>query len=61
MKNYANGPEIPLGFGIALAQNLPALNYFAGLSRGEQQAILARIHTIGSKEEMRAFVQSLVP
>jgi len=61
MKNYANGPEIPLGFGMALAQNREAMNRFAGLSGAEQQALIERTHGIRSKEEMQAFVQSLVP
>jgi hypothetical protein len=60
MQNFANGSEIPMGLGMALAQNLPAMNRFASMSKAEQQAIIARTHSIGSKEEMQAYVQSLL-
>lgn len=60
MRNFVDGPEIPLGLGMALAQNLPAMNRFASLSSSEQQAVIARTHVIRSKAEMRDFVQSLL-
>ncbi len=60
MQNYANGPEMPLGFGMALVQNIKAMNYFAELSAAEQQAIIQGTHKIQSKEEMQDYVQSLV-
>jgi hypothetical protein len=60
MQNFANGSEIPMGLGMALAQNLPAMNRFASMSKAEQQAIIAHTHSIGSKEEMQAYVQSLL-
>ena len=28
MTNYVNGPEIPMGLGMALAENLNAMEYF---------------------------------
>ncbi len=60
MKNYAEGPEIPLALGLALAQNVTAMNCFAALSREEQQRIIQHTSSIMSKKEMRAFVQSLI-
>ena len=56
MKNYANGPEIPMGLGMALAENLPAMEYFSSLSPRQQQEIIRKTHQISSKEEMRQFV-----
>lgn len=61
MKNYANGPEIPLGLGMALAQNRAAMNRFAALPAAEQQAFIERTRGVRSKEEMQSFVQSLLP
>ena len=61
MKNFANGPEIPLGLGMALAQNRAAMNRFAALPASEQAALIERTHGIRSKEEMQSFVQSLPP
>lgn len=60
MNNYVDGPEMPLGLGMALAQNLNAMNRFATLSPAEQKAIIAHTQSIGSKEEMAAYVQSLL-
>lgn len=59
MKNYAEGPEMPLGLGMALAQNLNAMNHFASLSREQQQQVIDNTHSIGSKKEMQAYVQQL--
>ena len=56
MKNYANGPEIPMGLGMALAENLPAMEYFSSLSPRQQQEIIRKTHQISSKEEMQQFV-----
>lgn len=56
-KNDKN--DIPLGLGIALAQNSNALNYFAGLSSKRRQQIIEQTHNIGSKKEMQNFVNNL--
>jgi hypothetical protein len=50
---------IPLGLGMALAQNSDALSRFAGLPAGERQRIIEQTHSIGSKKEMRSFVDNL--
>lgn len=59
MKNYANGGEIPLGLGMALAQNSQAMQYFAGLSKEEQQKIIRNTSKIRSKEQMQLYASSL--
>ncbi len=59
IKNPVNGPEIPMGFGMALAQNAQALEAFSKLSDLEQQKVIDGTHDIGSRQEMRAYVQSL--
>lgn len=56
MRTNAGGPELPLGLGMALAQNLQAMRRFSSLSNEEQQALINRTHFINSKQEMRAFV-----
>lgn len=56
--NLTNG-EVPMGLGMALAQNTEAMAYFAGLSKEQQQAIIDGTHSIHSKEEMRAYVERL--
>lgn len=60
MDNYLNGSEIPLGLGMALAENLPALQYFASLSPQQQQEVVNRTHSVNSKEEMQQLVAGLI-
>ena len=60
MNNIINNTELPLGFSIALARNLKAMEHFSRLSEEEQQAIVAGTHQIHSKREMQAYVDSLV-
>jgi hypothetical protein len=60
MKMSSEGPEMPLALGLALSQNLDAMNRFSALSREEQQGIIRNTENIKSKKEMRAYVQSLV-
>lgn len=60
-KNLANGPEIPMGLGMALAQNLHAMNSFSQLPAEEQQQIIAHTHEIRSRKEMQAYVEQLFP
>ena len=51
--------ELPLGFGMALALDPKAMRYFASLSPMQQERVITQIHTIGSKQEMRHFVESM--
>ncbi len=52
--------ELPMGFGMALAQNAQALNCFSNMTKNQQQAVIEQTHTIQSKEEMQAFVNHLI-
>ncbi len=54
-----NKGEIPIGFGMTLAQNPKAMEKFAKMSEKEQENILSQIHNINSKEEMQKFVSHL--
>lgn len=54
-----NDVELPLGFGVALAKNTDAMAYFSSLSPIHRQEIIAHTHSITSKQEMQAFVDSL--
>jgi len=59
MDSYLNDPQLPMGFGMALAQNLPAMEYFSALPRDRQQQIIQQTHAVRSKADMRAFVAGL--
>lgn len=52
--------ELPMGFGMALARNTQAMETFAALSKEHQQEIIGKTHSVQSKKEMQALVNSLV-
>lgn len=53
--------ELPLGFGMALAQNEAAMRQFEALSEAEKQAVIQRTHNVRSRQEMQQLVASLLP
>ena len=59
MANYANGPEIPMGLGMALAQNTRAMEYFTSLPPEDLKRIIEQTSSINSKDEMQRFANSL--
>lgn len=53
--------ELPLGFGMALAMNEPAMESYAGMTESEKEQVIMRCRDAKSKAEMREIVDSLVP
>lgn len=51
--------KVPIGFGMALSMNPPALNKWSAMTEEQQQAILKKAHNAGSEQEMRQIVNSL--
>lgn len=51
--------DLPMGLGMALAQDFNSMQYFASLSLDAQRAIIDQTHSINSRDEMQSFVQSL--
>lgn len=52
--------ELPLGFGMALAQNEAAMQRFEALSESAKAAVVEKTHTVNSKREMQDLVNSLL-
>ena len=50
---------VPIGFGMALAQNEAAVNAYAMMTREQKDAILARARSARSEQEMRQIVSSI--
>lgn len=50
---------IPVGFGLALAQNEEAMNAFAMMTKEQKQAIWEQARQARSKQEMRQIVSSI--
>ena len=51
--------DLPMGLGMALAQDVPAMERFASLSPDQQRDIIDQTHRITSKSEMQSFVSRL--
>ncbi len=51
---------LPLGFGLALAQNTKALMCFTALSDEEKKKVVDGTKTVQSKQEMRDYVNRLI-
>lgn len=49
--------ELPLGMGMALAQNIAAMERFASMTDVEKQAVINGAHGVQSKAEMQAYLQ----
>lgn len=50
---------VPIGFGMALAQNEQAVNAYAMMTKEQKNAILAKAHSAKSKREMEQIVAGI--
>ena len=50
---------LPLGLGMALAQNEAAMKRFESMTESEKQALIARCRQVKSKREMQQLVNRL--
>ncbi len=51
--------KVPIGFGMALAINQPAMNAYAAMTEDQKQDILNKAHNVRSEKEMHSLVASL--
>ena len=51
--------KVPIGFGMALAMNQPAMNAYAAMTEAQKQTILNKAHNARSEKEMHDLVASL--
>ncbi len=51
--------KVPIGFGMALAMNQPAMNAYAAMTEVQKQDVLDRAHNVRSEQEMQDLVASL--
>ena len=51
--------KIPIGFGMALAVNEPAMNAYSAMTEDQKQAIVNKAHNVRSEKEMHDLVASL--
>ena len=50
---------VPVGFGMALAQNEKAVNAYAMMTKEQKNAVLAKAHQAKTRQEMQQIVDSL--
>ncbi len=51
---------LPEGLGMALAQNIYAMEHFAAMSEPERQTVISRARSVQSAAEMQSLVNSLI-
>ena len=51
--------KVPIGFGMALAMNQPAMDAYAAMTEEQKQGILNKAHNVRSEREMHDLVASL--
>lgn len=51
--------SVPLGFGMALAQNEKAVNAYAMMTKEQKNAILKKAHKARSRREMHQIVSEI--
>ncbi|MDP4133490.1 MAG: hypothetical protein Q8882_05715 [Bacillota bacterium] len=59
MPNYVDSGEIPMGFGMALAQNSSAMSKFALFTEEQRKKAIDHTHNIKSHNEMVEFAQEI--
>lgn len=51
--------NIPIGFGMALAMNAPAMAAYAAMTESQKQTVLNKAHNARSEHEMHQIVSSI--
>jgi len=52
--------KVPIGFGMALAMNQPAMNAYAAMTEQQKQEVLNKAHNARSEREMHQIVNSII-
>lgn len=52
--------QVPVGFGMALAVNEPALNIYSAMTESQKQAVLDRASHVRSGKEMHQIVNDIL-
>ncbi len=59
-KDYINCGEMPMGLGMALSKNLPAMEQFSKMSAVQKNHFIEGCKNVRSKAEMQNYVNTLV-
>ena len=53
--------KVPIGFGMALAMNAPAMAAYTAMTEEQKQAIVNRARNARSEKQMQQIVNSMIP
>lgn len=59
-KDYINCSEMPMGLGMALSRNIPAMERFSKMTTLEKNSFIEGCKNVNSKQEMQNYVNSLM-
>ena len=51
--------KVPIGFGLALSMNGPAMEAYATMTEAQKQVIINKAHNARSEKEMRNIVEGI--
>ena len=51
--------SVPIGFGMALAQNEKAVNAYAMMTKEQKNAVLAKAHAARTRAEMEQLISAI--
>lgn len=51
--------KVPIGFGLALSMNGPAMEVYATMTEEQKQAVINKAHNARSEKEMRNIVEGI--
>ena len=51
--------KVPVGFGMALAVNEPAMNVYSAMTEEQKQVIIKKVHNVRNEKEMHDLVANL--
>lgn len=57
--NINQDDSLPIGFGMALAMNMEAMDHFSHLSDSQKEEVINKAKSVQSKSEMQKIVNEL--
>ena len=58
-RNIMDFSKVPIGFGMALAQNYDAMSAYSAMPDDQKQTVLSKARNVRSEQEMYTLVASL--
>ncbi len=59
MNDFIGRADVPIGFALALAENLDAMRCFSRMDENQRASVLAKAKTAKSADEMHAITRAI--